>query len=52
LLKEHITFELATERDQNEQVSQKLKLSDKIWIAAVIAVFVVLFVLIVIYDFI
>jgi hypothetical protein len=35
---------------EKEQPAGKLKLSDKIWVAAVIAVFVVAFILIVIYD--
>jgi hypothetical protein len=38
------------ERDAPENASFKLKLSDKIWVAAVIVAFVIAFLLIVIYD--
>jgi len=45
---------MASRRDQKkdtpENPSFKLKLSDKIWVAVVIAVFVIMFLLIVIYD--
>jgi hypothetical protein len=38
------------EKSKTDDGSFKLKLSDKIWIAAVIAVFVITFILIVVYD--
>jgi hypothetical protein len=43
---------LSTEDNENTNASDKVKLSlrDKIWVAAVIAAFVIGFVLIVIYD--
>jgi hypothetical protein len=38
------------EKSKKDDGSFNLKLSDKIWIAAVIAIFVIFFILIVIYD--
>jgi len=48
--KDTISSELADEKKTAEESPPNLKLTDKLWVAVVIAIFVVAFLLIVIYD--
>ena len=41
---------MANERDAPETKQEQIKLSDKIWAAVVVAIFVIVFLLIVIFD--
>jgi len=41
---------LADEKETTEESPPKLKFTDKLWVAVVIAIFVIAFLLIVIYD--